>query len=140
MQTGKLINGISNRLRRRSQVVQKRIGISGAQGNVLDYILVESENHPVYQKEIEKEFGLRPPTATELLRTLEGKGLIVRVPEENDARYKRIVFQDKAAGSKDALRAEIEESEALLLRGISKEEKEIFLRVAQKMLENLDSD
>ena len=47
MQTGKLINGISNRLRRRSQVVQKRIGISGAQGNVLDYILVESENHPV---------------------------------------------------------------------------------------------
>ena len=70
MQTGKLINGISNRLRRRSQVVQKRIGISGAQGNVLDYILVESENHPVYQKEIEKEFGLRPPTATELLRTL----------------------------------------------------------------------
>ena len=64
MQTGKLINGISNRLRRRSQVVQKRIGISGAQGNVLDYILVESENHPVYQKEIEKEFGLRPPTAT----------------------------------------------------------------------------
>ena len=136
MQTGKLINGISNRLRRRSQVVQKRIGISGAQGNVLDYILVESENHPVYQK----EFGLRPPTATELLRTLEGKGLIVRVPEENDARYKRIVFQDKAAGIKDALRAEIEESEALLLRGISKEEKEIFLRVAQKMLENLDSD
>jgi lexA DNA binding domain len=121
-------------------VVQKRIGISGAQGNVLDYILVESENHPVYQKEIEKEFGLRPPTATELLRTLEGKGLIVRVPEENDARYKRIVFQDKAAGIKDALRTEIEESEALLLRGISKEEKEIFLRVAQKMLENLDSD
>ena len=57
MQTGKLINGISNRLRRRSQVVQKRIGISGAQGNVLDYILVESENHPVYQTEIEKEFG-----------------------------------------------------------------------------------
>ena len=66
--------------------------------------------------------------------------ILDRVPEENDARYKRIVFQDKAAGIKDALRAEIEESEALLLRGISKEEKEIFLRVAQKMLENLDSD
>lgn len=61
MQTGKLINGISNRLRRRSQVVQKRIGISGAQGNVLDYILVESENHPVYQKEIEKRIWT--PTA-----------------------------------------------------------------------------
>ena len=27
------------------------------------------------------------------------------MPEENDARYKRIVFQDKAAGIKDALPA-----------------------------------
>ena len=127
MQTGKLINGISNRLRRRSQVVQKRIGISGAQGNVLDYILVESENHPVYQKEIEKEFGLRPPTATELLRTLEGKGLIVRVPEENDARYKRIVFQDKAAGIKDALRSSANSPSSSAARTPSSSEKSSFI-------------
>ena len=53
---------------------------------------------------------------------------------------KESYFRTKRQASKDALRAEIEESEALLLRGISKEEKEIFLRVAQKMLENLDSD
>ena len=75
METGKVINKISNRLRRRSKKIQESIGISGAKGNILNYILVESENHPVYQKEIEEEFGLRPSTATETLKNLEQAGL-----------------------------------------------------------------
>ena len=41
METGKMINKISHRLRRRSQAVQKTVGISEAQGRILDYILVE---------------------------------------------------------------------------------------------------
>ncbi len=76
METGKMINRISNRLRRRSRAIQEAIGISGAQGNILDYILIESPSHSVYQKEIEQEFGLRPSTATEALKSLEMQGLI----------------------------------------------------------------
>ena len=56
MQTGKMINRISNRLRRRSRAIQESLGITGAQGNILDYIIVESGSHSVYQKEIEEEF------------------------------------------------------------------------------------
>ena len=59
METGKVINKISNRLRRRSKKIQESIGISGAKGNILNYILVESENHPVYQKEIECCKGIK---------------------------------------------------------------------------------
>ena len=54
MQTGKMINRISNRLRRRSRAIQESLGITGAQGNILDYIIVESGSHSVYQKEIEE--------------------------------------------------------------------------------------
>ena len=139
METGKMINRISNRLRRSSLQIQTKLGISGAQGNVLDYILIESEKHSVYQKEIEQEFGLRPSTATELMRSMEQKGLISRIPEEFDGRYKRIVFQEKATEMKEALRQEIEESECLLLRGISEEAQKEFMRIAGKMLQNLDS-
>ncbi len=110
METGKVINKISNRLRRRSKKIQESIGISGAKGNILNYILVESENHPVYQKEIEEEFGLRPSTATETLKNLEQAELICRVPE----------------------------SEELLLQGITEEERKEFLRIAEKMLRNLE--
>ena len=76
MQTGKKINQISNRLRRRSRTIQETIGISGAQGNILNYILVESQNRSVYQKDIEQEFGLRPSTATKALKSLKKNELM----------------------------------------------------------------
>lgn len=138
METGKIINQISNRLRRRSRKIQESIGISGAQGNILDYILVESAHRSIYQKEIEQEFGLRPSTATEALKLLEAKELICRIPEEKDSRYKRIVFTPKAMAVQESLRKEIRESEAILLRGIAPEEQEYFLEIAGKMLKNLD--
>ena len=40
METGKVINRISNRLRRRSAALQETLGMSGAQGNILNFILV----------------------------------------------------------------------------------------------------
>ena len=140
METGKVINKISNRLRRRSKKVQETIGITGAKGNILDYILVESEKHNVYQKEIEKEFGLRPSTATEVLKHLEDENLIVRIPDEEDGRYKRIVFTDKADKIRNVLKEEISGSEEILLRGISSEERRLFLDIAEKMLKNLDEE
>lgn len=140
METGKMINRISNRLRRRSKKAQETIGITGAKGNILDYILVESEKHNVYQKEIEKEFGLRPSTATEVLKSLEDAGLIVRIPDETDGRFKKIVFTQKAEEIRSALREEIEESEEILLRGISPEEQACFMRITAKMLENLEEE
>ena len=140
METGKMINRISNRLRRRSKKARETIGITGAKGNILDYILVESEKHNVYQKEIEKEFGLRPSTATEVLKSLEDAGLIVRIPDETDGRFKKIVFTQKAEEIRSALREEIEESEEILLRGISPEEQECFMRITAKMLENLEEE
>lgn len=118
--------------------VQESVGISGSQGNILDYILVEGMKRKVYQKDIEREFGLRPPTASEVLKALEKRELICRVPDEEDGRWKRIVFTKKAEKIHEALRREIEESEALLLRDISREEQETFLEIAGKMLKNLD--
>ena len=55
METGKIINCISNRLRNRSQAVHMELGIGSAQGKLLNYILVESTIHPVYQKDLERE-------------------------------------------------------------------------------------
>lgn len=140
MEAGKMINRISNRLRRRSGKAQETIGITGAKGNILNYILLESEKHNVYQKDIEKEFGLRPSTATEVLKNLEEEELIVRIQDEEDGRYKKIVFTDKAEMIRGALRGEIEKTEELLLKGITPEEQKIFMKITAKMLENLQQE
>ena len=140
MEAGKMINRISNRLRRRSQKAQETIGITGAKGNILDYILIESEKRSVYQKDIEKEFDLRPSTATEVLKNLEKEELIVRVPDKQDGRYKKIVFTKKAEEIRSVLRREIQRSESILLRGITGEEQDIFMKITKKMLENLEQE
>ena len=138
MDTGKVINKISNRLRRRSVALQEKLGMSGAQGNILNYILVDGRKRPVYQKDIEKEFGLRPSTATEALKNLEAKGLIFRISEKQDGRLKRIELTSKAEEIRHLITSEIAESENLLLKGITEEERRIFIEIGKKMLKNLD--
>ncbi|HIW58395.1 MAG TPA: MarR family transcriptional regulator [Candidatus Anaerobutyricum avicola] len=138
METGMIINKISHRLRRRSQAVQESIGISEAQGRILNYILAAGFSRDVYQKDIEEEFDLRPPTASSILRSLEKQEMILRVPDERDGRLKKLVFTEKAGRIRKALEEEIVETERRLLTGISEEEKETFLRLAEKMLHNLD--
>lgn len=140
METGKIINRISNRLRSRSQAVYTELGIGSAQGKILNYVLVESVHHSVYQKDLEKEFGLRPSTITEMLNALEQKELIARIADEQDGRYKKIAFTEKALVMKDRIRQEVEGTEALLLRGITAEEQREFMRIAGKMLQNLETD
>lgn len=138
MDTGKVINKISNRLRRRSVALQEKLGMSGAQGNILNYILVDGRKRPVYQKDIEKEFGLRPSTATEALKNLEAKGLICRISEKQDGRLKRVELTSKAEEIRHLITSEIAESENLLLKGITEEERRIFIEIGKKMLKNLD--
>ena len=138
MDTGKVINKISKRLRRRSVALQEKLGMSGAQGNILNYILVDGRKRPVYQKDIEKEFGLRPSTATEALKNLEAKGLICRISEKQDGRLKRIELTSKAEEIRHLITSEIAESENLLLKGITEEERRIFIEIGKKMLKNLD--
>ena len=135
-----MINCISNRLRNRSQEVHTQLGIGSAQGKILNYVLVESAAHSVYQKDLEREFGLRPSTVTEMLNALEQKKLIQRVSDEWDGRYKKIVFTEKARSMKDRIRQEVEETEHLLLQGITEQEKQEFLRIAGKMLQNLEAE
>ena len=92
----------------------------------------------IIRKDIEKEFGLRPSTATEVLKALEKKELICRVSEKQDARLKRIEFTSKAEEIRHLIAAEIGESESILLKGITEEERQIFIAIGERMLKNLD--
>lgn len=140
MNTGMLINRLSNCLRRRSGEIQRSVGVSGAKGAILDYILVVSATGEVCQRDIEREFGLRPSTATEVLQSLENAGLIRRIPSPTDARRKDIVFTSQAESIRQALADEITGTEALLLQGISPAEQAQFLAIGRRMLRNLSGE
>ena len=62
------------------------------------------------------------------------------MPDEWDGRYKKIMFTEKALAVKDRILEEVKETEHCLLQEITSEELKEFMRIAGKMLQNLESD
>ncbi len=73
----------------------------------------------------------------------------MEIPEQRSVDFARLSRRwdgdikncfEKALAVKDRIRAEVEETEGCLLQGISLEEQKEFMRIAGKMLQNLERD
>ena len=129
------IGRLSNRLRRRLDAMSSRKEFSGSQGSTLHFLLAQTGD--VFQKDVEEEFGIRPPTATELLQQMERNGLISRVPADHDNRLKKIVLTEKALQFREQVRADLAGLEQTLTAGISPQDLAAFFRVMDTMMDNI---
>ena len=76
---GRLINTISHQLKRQMCVQEEEDSLTtNMQRLVLHYILFQSLQRDIYQKDVEKEFQIRRSTATGTLQILEKNGFITR--------------------------------------------------------------
>lgn len=122
--------------------VQKRLdaiaaenGVTSAQSRTLQFIA--GQNRPVYQKDIEEEYDLRPATASQMLQTMEDDGLIHREVDAFDRRKKRIVISEKWIASTERMIDQIAEMEEQIICGIEPEKLDMFFEVMEQMLENM---
>lgn len=129
------VSKLSNKLRRKLDMLSSRKEFSGSQGRTLHFLFAQTDD--VFQKDIEEEYSIRPSTATELLKQMEKNGLIVREPVSYDNRLKKIVLTDKALIYKKQVVDDLTELEETLTRGISEEKMKIFFEVIEKMMDNL---
>ena len=140
---GETIKRFCNCLERESKKAEqflneKGVDITRAQGAVMGYIYGKTEeNKDVYQKDIEKFFELRRPSATNLLNRLESKKYIKRVKDELDARSKKLELTEKGLAFVDIVKENIACVEEKVIRGIPDGEMETFYRVIEKMTNNL---
>ena len=130
---GRSVGMLSNLIRRHFSTFSFHGTLSGAQGKTLHFILVRGQECDVFQKDIEEEYSLRPPTATKLLKDMEKNGLIYREAVPYDARLKRIVATEKAMQYHQSL----EETEDRLTSGISSQDLAVFFRVINQMIRNM---
>lgn len=134
------MKSVNNLIRRNLDIRFAEAGleeISGMQGPMLGYIYDHSRKQDVYQKDLEQNFNIRRSTATVMLQNLEQKGYIIREAVAQDARLKRIVLTDKAVEVNLAIRKQIDAFNEELEAGITEEEKEIFFRILDKVMQNL---
>ena len=129
------VSKLSNKLRRKLDMLSSRKEFSGSQGRTLHFWLSQTED--VFQKDIEEEYSIRPSTATELLKQMEKNGLIVREPVAYDNRLKKIVVTDKALQYKRQVVEDLTSLEETLVKGISEADLEFFFHVIEKMMDNL---
>ncbi len=138
---GRMINTLSHQLKRQMCIHESEDSLkTNMQRLVLHYILFQSLQRDIYQKDVEKEFQIRRSTATGTLQILEKNGFITREPVKEDARLKRLVPTEKAKGVRKHILENIRYVEALLVQGIPEEKLAVCREVLEQMSENLSVD
>lgn len=136
---GFVIRNLSKMIRRRADTCTGRQyldSLTGTNGWIIGY-LAHNQDREIYQKDIEEHFSVRRSTVSRVVTLMEQKGLVVREGVDGDARLKRLVLTDKAWEIHEAIEDDMNALENDISAGISEEDMAVFLRVADKMMENL---
>ena len=138
---GRLINTLSHQLKRQMCVQEEEDSLTtNMQRLVLHYILFQSLQRDIYQKDVEKEFQIRRSTATGTLQILEKNGFITREPVKQDARLKKLMPTEKAKAVRQHILDNIRYVEELLAKDIPEEKLTVCREVLMQMSENLSGD
>ena len=123
----------------RSAAMQCASQMTGTHVWILKY-LQENDGKEIFQKDIERQFGINRSSATGLLQLMEKNGLIYREEVPYDARLKRIVMTEKAVSLEASIRREIDRAEERISRGFSEEELGTLVQMLCRIRENLSQE
>ncbi|MBQ9109708.1 MAG: MarR family transcriptional regulator, partial [Oscillospiraceae bacterium] len=110
----------------------EHVGLTQQQANVIDYLY----NHPdrdIYQKDIAAHLALKNSSVTSLINNLEKNGFLTKVPDETDARHKKIVLTDKALAIKEQADRHADRIEQQINDGLTTAEQKELLRLLDKV-------
>ena len=68
---GRMIHMLSHQLKRRGAVPEMETGLTPMQKHILTFILFETMERDLYQRDIEEEFRIRRSTASGILKLME---------------------------------------------------------------------
>ena len=102
--------------------------------------IIENKNQEINQKDLEKHLNLSRATISGVLQTMEKKNHIKRETNREDGRTKKIILNEKTKEIFEKKRKTIEHTEKKLIKNISEEDLETFLKVLNIMKENIKKE
>ncbi len=135
---GRALMRLNNRMRRRLDSRTQSMGITRMQSMILGYI-DKSGDAPVYQRNIEAEFGIRRSSVTSVLQLMEKNGYITRHGVKDDGRLKQIVLTEAGREINSAVHSSIMQTENLIEQALDENERKIMLSYIQKMYDAIDN-
>lgn len=119
--------------------IPENIFPSPTQFQIIECIL-ESPTQEINQKDLEKRLNLSRATISGVLQTMEKSNLIMRVTNKEDVRTKKIILNEKTKELFEKKRKIIEKTEQEIIKNISEEDLETFLKVLNIMKENIKKE
>lgn len=110
--------------------------MTGTNGCIIGY-LADNSGRDVFQKDIEKAFGITRSTASKVINLMEQKGLVERQSVSRDARLKKIVMTEKSKAIAHLITEDMILVEGILTDGFSEEEKEALYDYIERMKKNI---
>ena len=138
---GKRIRCTSTKIKRVMENLDsiKRLdNISGTNGFIIVFIYKSKED--VYQKDIEKEFGITRSTASNIISLMEKKNLIIREKVDDDARLKKLSLTEEAKNYARDVLNDLKLFEDKITKDIKEEDLDTFISVLEKIENNLRKD
>lgn len=136
---GKSIHELDNLIYRNMLAQGRKYGydqITVMNGWIVKYLAL-NEDKDIFQKDIENEFGITKSTVAGIIKLMEKKGFIERVSVPKDARLKKIVLTDKGRQYENNMGTQIRQDEQKFRENITDEEFEVFVRVLNKIKQNV---
>ncbi len=132
------LNNLIGRVLSQRQTEEER-ELSSLNGRIIRFVDA-NEGRDVYQKDVEKEFGVTRSTASRVLMLMEQKGLVERCGVSHDARLKKLVLTERARHFSQIMHERGEQLDRILLNGFTPEETEQFYRFMERMTQNVSAE
>lgn len=112
--------------------------ITQMQGFVIRFLRENQEKGDLFQRDVERQFGIRRATASGILQLMERENLLRREPVDYDARLKKLVLTPDAVRRDEQIRQTIQAVEDKTVENIAEEDMAAFWRVIDQMKQNLE--
>ena len=133
----KIISNLIRRYEDKSAIRKYIDSVTGTNGWIIRY-LAENPDKDIFQRDLEEKFSIRRSTVSSIIKLMEQKGFISRVPVEHDARLKKLVLTDKAYEIHAVACKDISELENKLSKDLTEEELNTFFNIIDKIKNNIE--
>jgi DNA-binding MarR family transcriptional regulator len=123
-----------------AQALFRRIGPHGVTRGQFPVLLMLWEAEGATQTQLAERLAVEQPTMANTLKRMERDGLIVRVPDPGDRRQARVHLTPRGRELEQVLTASARDTNAAALAGLGTEERQQFLALARRVVENLERD
>ena len=136
---GLYINIASHYIRRRADSFSALYGLTGIQSRILSYLGSVPERE-IFQKDIEKQFGIRRSSVTSVISNLEQNGFLTRQAVPGDARLKKLVLTENGIAVNQKISQSISDFEFSLSNCFTSDEKQELLRMLKTIINELSGE